>query len=165
MAQSHGPFRTADYEVRITEDFSKETNNRQKAFLALRSRLCQLDVKCGLFDPEHMWFTKDGVSEDFYDPEDLRLYLDSLSPLGKDTSTMTRPSTQIVGAQGMPPPSATLEVEPHHDNDLHLRGRDPERPTRIHGDRDQLLQVVSQHTQLSDRDKSGSPLKPSPAPN
>ncbi|KAJ1159000.1 hypothetical protein NDU88_011670 [Pleurodeles waltl] len=164
IAQSQGPFRTADDEVCITADFSKETNDHRKAFLALSPQLRHLDVKFGLFHPAQMRITKDGVSSYFYDPVDLRLYLDSLSPMGMDTSTMTRPSTQIVGAQSTPPHSATLEVEPHHDNDLCLRGRDPERLTRIHSDRDQLLQVVAQHTQLLDRDKSCSPLKPFSAP-
>ncbi|KAJ1149228.1 hypothetical protein NDU88_002043 [Pleurodeles waltl] len=151
MARSHGPFRTVDLEVRITADFSKETNDRRKAFLSLRPQLHQLDVKCSLFDPAQMWITKDGVSRNFYNPEDLQLYLDTLSLLRMDTFTMTIPSTQIVDARATPHPSATLEVAPHHDNDLLLRGRDPERLTRVHGDRDQLLQVVAQHTQLSDR--------------
>ncbi|KAJ1172768.1 hypothetical protein NDU88_004610 [Pleurodeles waltl] len=164
LACFHSPFQTTDYEVRITADFSKETNDRQKAFLTLRPRLRQLDVKFGLFDPAQMWITKNGVSRDFYDPEDLRHYLDTLSPPGMDMSTMTGPLTQIVGAQSTPSPSATLKVVPHYDNELRPRGVDPERLTKIHGDRDKLLQVGARHTQQSDRDKSSSPLKPSPAP-
>ncbi|KAJ1116246.1 hypothetical protein NDU88_004462 [Pleurodeles waltl] len=33
-ARSHGPFRTEGYEVRITADFLKETNDHRKAFLS-----------------------------------------------------------------------------------------------------------------------------------
>ncbi|KAJ1196260.1 hypothetical protein NDU88_000131 [Pleurodeles waltl] len=66
-----------DYEVRITEDFSKEINDRRKAFLSLRPRLWQLDVKCGLFDPTQMWIIKNRTSREL---EDLRLFLDTLYP-------------------------------------------------------------------------------------
>ncbi|KAJ1115262.1 hypothetical protein NDU88_003488 [Pleurodeles waltl] len=39
------------YDLRITADYSKDTNKCQKAFLALRPRLRQLEMKYGLFDP------------------------------------------------------------------------------------------------------------------
>ncbi|KAJ1192461.1 hypothetical protein NDU88_001768 [Pleurodeles waltl] len=35
-AQAHRPFKTDGYEIRITDDFSRETNERRKGFLALR---------------------------------------------------------------------------------------------------------------------------------
>ncbi|KAJ1124279.1 hypothetical protein NDU88_002740 [Pleurodeles waltl] len=35
-ARNHGPFWTDKYETRITADYSKDTNERRKAFLALR---------------------------------------------------------------------------------------------------------------------------------
>ncbi|KAJ1208287.1 hypothetical protein NDU88_003673 [Pleurodeles waltl] len=35
-AQNHRPFRIDKYEIRITADYSKDTNKRRKAFLALR---------------------------------------------------------------------------------------------------------------------------------
>ncbi|KAJ1218364.1 hypothetical protein NDU88_005944 [Pleurodeles waltl] len=34
-ARSHGPFRVDQHDIRITADYSKETNERRKAFLAL----------------------------------------------------------------------------------------------------------------------------------
>ncbi|KAJ1127249.1 hypothetical protein NDU88_005652 [Pleurodeles waltl] len=77
VARNHGPFRIDKYEIRITADYSKDTNERRKAFLALRTRLHQLEMKYGLFDPARMWVTKNGVSKYFYNPEDLRLFLDS----------------------------------------------------------------------------------------
>ncbi|KAJ1116663.1 hypothetical protein NDU88_004869 [Pleurodeles waltl] len=77
-ARVHRPFKAEGYEIRITADFSKETNDRRKGFLALRPWMRQLDVKYGLFEPARLWVTKNGVSKDFYDPEDLRLFLDSL---------------------------------------------------------------------------------------
>ncbi|KAJ1206644.1 hypothetical protein NDU88_002046 [Pleurodeles waltl] len=77
VARSHGPFRVDQHDIRITADYSKETNERRKAFLALRPRLRQLEMKYGLFDPARMWVTKNGVSKAFYNPEELRLFLDS----------------------------------------------------------------------------------------
>ncbi|KAJ1171723.1 hypothetical protein NDU88_003581 [Pleurodeles waltl] len=79
------------YEIRMTADFSKETSDRRKALLALRPRLHQLEVKYGLFKPARMWTTKNGVSKDFYDPEDLRLFLESLQTQYMDTITPTWP--------------------------------------------------------------------------
>ncbi|KAJ1138766.1 hypothetical protein NDU88_005147 [Pleurodeles waltl] len=51
VARNHGPFRIDKYEIRITGDYSKDTNKRRKAFLALRPRIRQLEMKYGLFDP------------------------------------------------------------------------------------------------------------------
>ncbi|KAJ1158782.1 hypothetical protein NDU88_011455 [Pleurodeles waltl] len=50
-ARSHGPFGIGQHDIRITAHYSKDTNERRKAFLALRPRLCQLEMKYGLFDP------------------------------------------------------------------------------------------------------------------
>ncbi|KAJ1206490.1 hypothetical protein NDU88_001895 [Pleurodeles waltl] len=36
------------HDIRITADYSKDTNERRKAFLALRPRLRQLEMKYGL---------------------------------------------------------------------------------------------------------------------
>ncbi|KAJ1091351.1 hypothetical protein NDU88_004478 [Pleurodeles waltl] len=68
-AHKHRPFQLDQYDIRITADYSKETNDRRKAFLALRPRLRQLEIKYGLFDPATMWVTKNGVSKDFYNPK------------------------------------------------------------------------------------------------
>ncbi|KAJ1204098.1 hypothetical protein NDU88_007879 [Pleurodeles waltl] len=57
-ARTHSPFRLDDLEVRLTADFSKETSERRRAFLDLRPRLRQLDMKCGLFETARMWITK-----------------------------------------------------------------------------------------------------------
>ncbi|KAJ1215861.1 hypothetical protein NDU88_003468 [Pleurodeles waltl] len=56
-------------------DFSKETNERHKTFLSLCTPLRQLEVKRGLFELAQMWITKNGQTQDFYDPEDRQLYL------------------------------------------------------------------------------------------
>ncbi|KAJ1135356.1 hypothetical protein NDU88_001796 [Pleurodeles waltl] len=50
-AQAHGPFRMEGYEMPMTADFSKETSDRRKVFLALRPRLRQLELKYRLFEP------------------------------------------------------------------------------------------------------------------
>ncbi|KAJ1090390.1 hypothetical protein NDU88_003523 [Pleurodeles waltl] len=44
-ARTHGPFRIDGYDVRMTADYSKDTNECRKAFLALRLRLHQLEMK------------------------------------------------------------------------------------------------------------------------
>ncbi|KAJ1165827.1 hypothetical protein NDU88_006244 [Pleurodeles waltl] len=54
VARSHSPFRIDQHEIRITADYSKETNERRKAFLALRPWLRKLEMKYGLFDPARM---------------------------------------------------------------------------------------------------------------
>ncbi|KAJ1139899.1 hypothetical protein NDU88_006262 [Pleurodeles waltl] len=90
-ARSHGPFRVDQHDIRITADYSKETNERRKAFLALRPRLRQLEMKYGLFDPARMWVTKNGVSKDFYNPEELRLFLDSFQSQPMDSASTNCP--------------------------------------------------------------------------
>ncbi|KAJ1138287.1 hypothetical protein NDU88_004678 [Pleurodeles waltl] len=85
VAHTPGPFRIDQHEIRITADYSKETNEPRKAFLALRPRLRQLEMKYGLFDPARMWVTKNGVSKDFYNPDELRLFLDSFQSQPMDS--------------------------------------------------------------------------------
>ncbi|KAJ1096621.1 hypothetical protein NDU88_001756 [Pleurodeles waltl] len=76
-ARMQGPFRMNDLQIRMTADFSKETSERRKAFLALRPRLQQLENNFGIFKPARMWITKNNVSQDFYAPMDLGFYLNS----------------------------------------------------------------------------------------
>ncbi|KAJ1206028.1 hypothetical protein NDU88_001443 [Pleurodeles waltl] len=87
-ARNHGPFRIDQHDIRITADYSKEANECRKAFLALRPRLRQLEIKYGLFDPARMWVTKNGVSKDFYNPVELRLFLDSFQPQSMDSTSI-----------------------------------------------------------------------------
>ncbi|KAJ1114247.1 hypothetical protein NDU88_002488 [Pleurodeles waltl] len=86
-ARTQGPCQLEGHTILISADFSKETSERQRAFLALRPRLCQMEVKYSLFDPAQMWIMKNVASKDFYDPEDLRSFLDGLSLM--DSSTLT----------------------------------------------------------------------------
>ena len=85
-ARSHGPYDFKGHAIRIAADFSKDTNDRRKAFLNLRPLLRQLDIKYGLFEPARMWITKDGKSRDFYDPADLRSFLERLTSQNMDTT-------------------------------------------------------------------------------
>ncbi|KAJ1114949.1 hypothetical protein NDU88_003179 [Pleurodeles waltl] len=85
--RTHGPFQIDKFEVRITADYSKDTTERRKAFLSTRPRLRHLAIKCDLFDPARMWIAKNGVSRDFYNPEDLRLFLDSFQIQIKESVT------------------------------------------------------------------------------
>ncbi|KAJ1150329.1 hypothetical protein NDU88_003123 [Pleurodeles waltl] len=103
VAQTHGPFRMDKLEVRITADYSKDTTERRKAFLSLRPRLRQLEIKYGLFDPARMWITKNGVSKDFYNPEDLKLFLDSFQTQTKQPAARTGHRT-LWKKTGMHPP-------------------------------------------------------------
>ncbi|KAJ1098228.1 hypothetical protein NDU88_003344 [Pleurodeles waltl] len=158
-AHSHGPFRIDQHDIRITTDYSKETNESRKAFLALRPRLRQLEMKYGLFDPARMWVTKNGVSKDFHNPEELRLFLDSFQ-LQPTDSTSTNHPHDISGdnegnrtfRSGMEKASTAL-----YDSDTSQRGRDMERLARSHHDRGQVLHAMAAHTQLAERDKSRSP--------
>ncbi|KAJ1125959.1 hypothetical protein NDU88_004372 [Pleurodeles waltl] len=63
-------------------------------------------------------------------------------------------------------PSSGLEKRStdRHNPDTCPRGRDLERLTRAQDDRGQALHAMVAHTQLSERDKSSSPLKPTLAP-
>ncbi|KAJ1119385.1 hypothetical protein NDU88_007571 [Pleurodeles waltl] len=53
-ARPHGPYRHDGHEIRIAVDFSCETNEKRKAFLALRPQLLHLNIKFGLFEPARM---------------------------------------------------------------------------------------------------------------
>ncbi|KAJ1206393.1 hypothetical protein NDU88_001798 [Pleurodeles waltl] len=152
------------YEIHITADYSKDTNERRKAFLALRPRLRQLEMKYGLLDPVRMWVSKNGVSKDFYNPEDSRLLLDSFQHQPMDSIALTRPQDNPGDNSYTPPPGMEWGGVERYDPDNCPRGRDLERLTRSHDDSGQVLHTVAFHTQLSERDKSRSPLKPAPAP-
>ncbi|KAJ1217375.1 hypothetical protein NDU88_004969 [Pleurodeles waltl] len=137
--RTHGPFRIDKFEVRITADYSKDTNERRKAFLTLRPRLRQLEMKYGLFDPARMWVTKNGVSRDFYNPKDLRLFLDSFQTQTKDPATPTRSQDTMEDDGHIPSSGLEKGSTDRHDPDTFPRGRDLERLTRAHDDRGQVL--------------------------
>ncbi|KAJ1107946.1 hypothetical protein NDU88_005332 [Pleurodeles waltl] len=148
-ARSYGPFKTKGYEVGITADFSKETNDRRTAFLSLRPRLRQLEVKYGLFDPTQMWIPKNGKSRDFHEPEKLRHYLDELSAQVMDMTLLALHLEKTTDWHGVSPSFTTSEVQNRNDNDPHPKGRDSGRSMRAHSDRDHALQAVAHHTQTS----------------
>ncbi|KAJ1193363.1 hypothetical protein NDU88_002661 [Pleurodeles waltl] len=164
VAQTHGPFEMDKFEGRITADYSKDTTERRKAFLSLRPRLRQLEIKYGLFDPSRMWITKNGVSREFYNPEDLRLFLDSFQTQTKQPDAPNWSQDTMEEDGHTPSPGPEKGNTDRHDPDTCPRGRDLERLTRAHDDRGQVLHAVVAHTQLSERDKSRSPLKPTLAP-
>ncbi|KAJ1163147.1 hypothetical protein NDU88_003610 [Pleurodeles waltl] len=160
-ARAQGTLWSDNLEIRLTADFSKEANNRRKAFLSLRPRLRQLDVKYGLFEPARMWITKNGESRDFYDPEDLGAFLEGL----KDQTQSMDMTTQIPqDLRGLPPSTThsthASETGGRPTEGPQVRGRDLERLKKSHDDRGQVLQAVALYTQISDRGKSRSPLKP-----
>ncbi|KAJ1134862.1 hypothetical protein NDU88_001308 [Pleurodeles waltl] len=166
IAGGQSPFRLDDLEVRLTANFSKETSNRGRAFLALRPRLHQLDVKYGLFEPARVWITKNGVSRDFFDPDDLQVFLEGLPNQTQSTDTASPIRSQdLLGSL----PSVTHSTPAPEDMGRtsagpQPRGRDLERLMKSHDDRGQVLQAVAMHMQIADRDKSRSPLKPTLTP-
>ncbi|KAJ1093677.1 hypothetical protein NDU88_006774 [Pleurodeles waltl] len=159
-----GPFLMNNKLIRMMADFSKETSERRKAFLALRPRLRQLEVKFGLFEPARMWITKNNVPKDFCDLKDLRLYLDSLSVRPMDTAILPKPQNLAAIVSNQLPPESTLERPQRCSLEAPDRSRDLERLSKNYDDREKVLHVVAKHTQVADRDKSRSPLKPSAAP-
>ncbi|KAJ1198776.1 hypothetical protein NDU88_002615 [Pleurodeles waltl] len=139
VARNHGPFRIDQHEIRITADYSKETNERRKAFLALRPRLCKLEMKYGLFDPARMWVTKNGVSKDFYNPDELRLFLDSFQSQPMDSLNTDSEHDIVGGSDRAETPHSGIEKVKMalHDAGASHRGRDMERLTRSYDDRGQ----------------------------
>ncbi|KAJ1198425.1 hypothetical protein NDU88_002266 [Pleurodeles waltl] len=150
VARSHGPFRIDQHEIRITADYSKETNERRKAFLALRPRLRKLEMKYGLFDPARMWVTKNGVSKDFYNPDELRLFLDSFQSQPMDSISKDCVHGIVGDIDGVETPHLGKEKTNTalYDAGASHRGRDMERLTRSYDDRGQILHAVVTHTQL-----------------
>ncbi|KAJ1194748.1 hypothetical protein NDU88_004034 [Pleurodeles waltl] len=147
-------------EIQISADFSKETSERKRAFVALRPRGRQMEVKYGLFEPLRMWDTKNSVSQDFYDLEHLRSFLDGLLPMDTSAPAPPRDSPamdQIAQPQGPAPGGSGSDRDPRAS---HPRGRDLERLMNCYDNRGQVLHTVALHTQVADRDKSRSPLKP-----
>ncbi|KAJ1149048.1 hypothetical protein NDU88_001868 [Pleurodeles waltl] len=164
-ARAQGPLWLGTLEIRLSADFSKETVDQRRAFLSLLPRLRHLDVKFGLFEPARMWITKNGESLTFFDPEDLRIFLDRLQEQEQPMETTTLTLQDIRGlSSGASHPETTSNPEGGATMDLQSRGRDLERLTKSHDDRGQVLLAVAMYTQLSDRDKSRSPLKPTVAP-
>ncbi|KAJ1157941.1 hypothetical protein NDU88_010638 [Pleurodeles waltl] len=111
-----------------------------------------------------MWDTKNGVSKDFHNPEDLRLFLDSFQYQTKDPATSNRPQDTMEDNGYIPSSGPEKGNMDRYDPDNCPRGRDLERLTGAHDDRGQVLHAVAAHTQLSERDKSRSPLKQTPHP-
>ncbi|KAJ1114371.1 hypothetical protein NDU88_002609 [Pleurodeles waltl] len=151
-------------QIHIAADFSKETNKHRKAFVSLRPHLCQLEVKYGLFELAHMWVTKNGQSKDFYDPEDLQLYLDDLPITAMNLSPQNLPSDMTKDSS-----DALLLHIPSEERSLcgrgtHQRVGDPKRLPGPNDDRGKALLTVVHSTQQTDRGKSRSPQKTVPAP-
>ncbi|KAJ1115809.1 hypothetical protein NDU88_004031 [Pleurodeles waltl] len=60
-ARSQVPYSLEGHEIRVATDFSKVTNKKRKAFLALRPQLRKLDIKFDLFEPACIWITQGGM--------------------------------------------------------------------------------------------------------
>ncbi|KAJ1091446.1 hypothetical protein NDU88_004571 [Pleurodeles waltl] len=105
--RTHGTCQMDGQEIWIAGDFPKETSEHRRAFLALQPRLRQMEVKYGLFEPARIWVTKNSMPQDFYDPEDLRSFLDDLLPM--DTSTPIPPRDSPVTDQNAVPQSPVPE--------------------------------------------------------
>ncbi|KAJ1169857.1 hypothetical protein NDU88_001745 [Pleurodeles waltl] len=156
-----GPFWSGTLEIRLSADFSKETAERRKAFLSLRTHLRHLDVKFSIFEPARMWITKNGESGNFYGPEDLRTFLEGLQDQTQSME-MTAQTPQDIRRLPSGTGHSASKSEGRFTIEPQARGRDLERLTKSYN-RGQVLQAVAMHTQLSDRDKSHSHLRPTVA--
>ncbi|KAJ1179838.1 hypothetical protein NDU88_005071 [Pleurodeles waltl] len=108
-----------------------------------------------------MWITKNGESRTFYDPEDLKTFLEGLHDPTQPMESAVQSSQDTQSqTRGVGQPETVLDTDGRSTIDPQARGRDLERLTKSFDDRGKVLQVVAMHTQLSDRDKSRSPLKP-----
>ncbi|KAJ1108402.1 hypothetical protein NDU88_005778 [Pleurodeles waltl] len=141
-ARKHRPFQLDQHNIRITADYSKETNDRRKAFLALRPRLRQLEIKYGLFDPARMWVTKNRVSKDFYNPEELQLFPDSFQPQSMDSTSTSGSHDNGGDNEGNLSPGQEKTDTALCDTGVGQRGRDIER-IRSNDNRGQVFHAVA----------------------
>ncbi|KAJ1138659.1 hypothetical protein NDU88_005040 [Pleurodeles waltl] len=164
-SQNAGTISVGHPGIRLSADFSKETAERRKAFLSLRTHLRHLDMKVGLIEPARMVITKNGESRNFYDLEDLRTFLEGLQDQTQSIEMTARMPQDLRGLPlGAAHSASASESGGRFTIDPQARERDLERLTKSYDDRGQVLQAVAMHIQLSDRDKSRSPLKPTVAP-
>ncbi|KAJ1127925.1 hypothetical protein NDU88_006318 [Pleurodeles waltl] len=162
-ARTQGPLQLGTLEIHLSADFSIETADRRRAILILRPRLRHLDVKFGLIEPARMWITKNEESRTFYNPEDLKIFLEGLhDPTQPIEAAAQFPQDTQDQARGVGQSETVLDPDGRPTIDPQTRGRDLERLTKSFDDRGQVLQAVAMYTQLSDRDKSRSPLNPTP---
>ncbi|KAJ1193510.1 hypothetical protein NDU88_002807 [Pleurodeles waltl] len=113
-----------------------------------------------------MWITKNGVSKDFYDPDDLRVFLDGLQhqTQSMDTASSIWPQDPLGLLPGVASSASAPEDTGRPATGFHPREKHLERLMKSSDDRGQVLQAVAMHTQIADRDKSCSPLKPTLTP-
>ncbi|KAJ1129336.1 hypothetical protein NDU88_007707 [Pleurodeles waltl] len=95
---------------------------------------------------------------------DLSLYLDNISDQPMDAASRLLPQAQTTTPRNPLKMETALERQDHDPSETSNRGRDLERLSKKYDDRGKKLHAVAKHTQGTDRDKSRSPLKPSPAP-
>ncbi|KAJ1155866.1 hypothetical protein NDU88_008591 [Pleurodeles waltl] len=95
-----------------------------------------------------MWFTKNGVSKDFYDPEDLQMFLGGLQHQTKsmDTASSIRPQDPLGPLPGVASSASAPEDTEWPATDSHPSERDLEILKKIYDDRGQVLQAVAKHT-------------------
>ncbi|KAJ1125952.1 hypothetical protein NDU88_004365 [Pleurodeles waltl] len=72
------------HEIGIAADFAKETNEKRKAFLALRRQLRHLNIKFRLLELARMWIPVNGKSRVFFATRDHHSLLYNVSVLPMD---------------------------------------------------------------------------------
>ncbi|KAJ1171776.1 hypothetical protein NDU88_003634 [Pleurodeles waltl] len=165
-ARPHGPFRLDYLEVRLAADFSKETSERRRAFLDLRpcrpSAGSEIQLIRTSQDVDHQ---KRSVKR-LLRPEDPQMFLDGLQHQiqSMDTESSTQPLDLLGPLSGVASSASAPEDTGRPATDSHPRGRDLETLTKSYEVRGQVMQAVAMHTQIADREKSRSPLKPTLTP-
>ncbi|KAJ1131378.1 hypothetical protein NDU88_009715 [Pleurodeles waltl] len=135
MSRTQGPLRSGNLDIQISADFSKETADQRRA---LRTQLRCLDVKFGLFEPARMWITKNGESQNFYNPEDLRAFIESLQDQTQSMETTVHTTQSTRGPpSGTSHPAPASEPEVRFTIDPQIRGSDLERLAKSYDDRGQ----------------------------
>ncbi|KAJ1113388.1 hypothetical protein NDU88_001634 [Pleurodeles waltl] len=143
-AKTQGPFSLEGHEIGVAADFSRLTNEKRKAFLALHPQLRNLDIKYGLFEPARMWITHNGKSRDFPKPEDLGSFLNSLDSHPMDTTSAHLDSDSLSAGDAFTTPS--LRSQPQRPTSQ-KSGRMYKRSPKPQDSRDHVLQAVIDHTQ------------------
>ncbi|KAJ1082475.1 hypothetical protein NDU88_002642 [Pleurodeles waltl] len=163
MSRRQGPLRLGTLEIHLSADFSKVTADRRRAFLSLRPRLRHLDVKFGLFEPARMWITKNGESRTFYDPEDLKTFLEGLHDPTQPMESATQPPQDTQNqTRGIGQPEIALDTDGRPTTDPQTRGRDLERLTKSFDDRGQeAIQLLMTRGCRKQQDHSAETFKAS----
>ncbi|KAJ1216059.1 hypothetical protein NDU88_003665 [Pleurodeles waltl] len=150
IAGFQSPVSGLEQRVVTVEDHITASQDRNQELLHVCSELIDLEDRSRRNNVCFLGFSKN-IEE-------------SLQTQSMDATNPARLQELSVDKQYAQPLTLTPRGTGRHDVDFHPGGTGLERLTKNHNDRGQVLHAVALHTQVSDRDKSHSPLKPITAP-